>query len=373
VEPNAPSLITDLEGLNTGLSTLPESGSALTLTGKAGGLAPLSIQGHSMPLRRDQDTDVNVRIQGADLADFSPYTGKFLGYTVRKGKLDVDAHIKIEQRKLKALVKTNLNQFYLGDKVQSPDATHLPVKLALALLRDRKGMISVELPIEGSLDDPDFHYGKIVWKALFNLIAKIGTSPFTLIGSLFGGGNEDLSLIAFAPGSAEPDAAAKAKFEVLIKSLVERPELNLEVEGTADPAADGAAFKKAGVENLLRRAKLQNLRAKNPDLDADTVHLTPEDRPHWLTAAFEAAFPTPKDAKAATPMPPPTPGEMEQRLLGTVNIDPNQLRDLADRRTKAVVKALLDSGKVEVHRVFEVEGGERAKKEGGSRVFFELK
>ncbi|MBK8792946.1 MAG: DUF748 domain-containing protein [Holophaga sp.] len=373
VEPNATFLITDLEGLNTGLSTLPESGSALTLTGKAGGLAPLSIQGHSMPLRRDQDTDVTVRIQGADLADFSPYTGKFLGYTVRKGKLDVDAHIKIEQRKLKALVKTNLDQFYLGDKVQSPDATHLPVKLALALLRDRKGMITVELPIEGSLDDPDFHYGKIVWKALFNLIAKIGTSPFTLIGSLFGGGNEDLSLITFAPGSAEPDAAAKVKFEVLIKSLVERPELNLEVEGTADPAADGAAFKKAGLENLLRRAKVQSLRAKNPDLDADAVHLTPEDRPHWLTAAFETAFPTPKDAKAVTPLPSPTPGEMEQRLLGTVTIDPNQLRDLADRRTKAVVKALLDSGKVEVRRVFEVEGGERAKKEGGSRVFFELK
>ena len=373
VEPNATFLITDLEGLNTGLSTLPESGSALTLAGKAGGLAPLSIQGHSMPLRRDQDTDVTVRIQGADLADFSPYTGKFLGYTVRKGKLDVDAHIKIDQRKLKALVKTNLDQFYLGDKVQSPDATNLPVKLALALLRDRKGMIAVELPIEGSLDDPDFHYGKIVWKALFNLIAKIGTSPFTLIGSLFGSSSEDLSLIDFAPGSAEPDAASKAKLEVLIKSLVERPELTMEAEGTADPAADGAALKKVALENLLRHTKGQALKAKSPELDVDSVRLTPEDRPHWLAAAFETAFPAPKDNIGKPVALAPTAGEMEQRLLGTLKLDPNQLRDLADRRTKAVVKALLESGKVEGHRVFEVEGGERAKKEGGSRVYFGLK
>ena len=376
VEPNATFLITDLEGLNTGLSTQPESGSALALTGRAGGLAPLSIKGHSMPLRRDQDTDVTVRIQGADLADFSPYTGKYLGYTVRKGKLDVDAHVKIEQRNLKALVKANLDQLFLGDKVQSPDATSLPVKLALALLRDRKGVIAVELPIEGSLDDPDFHYGKIVWKALFNLIAKIGASPFTLIGNLFGGGNEDLSLIAFTPGLAELDAAAKAKIGVLAKSMVERPDLSLEVEGTADLAADGSAFRKMALEHLLRQTKFQSLKAKDPDLAEASVSLTAEDRPRWLTAAFETAFPTPKaspkeSSKNAPPA--PTPAEMEQRLLDTLKVDPNQLRELADRRTKAVVRALLEDGKVEAHRVFEVEGGDRAKKEGGSRVYFGLK
>lgn len=371
LEPNAAFLITDLEGTNTGLSTDASGSSSLDLKGKAGGLAPLSIQGHSMPLRRDQDTDVTLRLQGADLSDFSPYTGKYLGYTVRKGKLDVDAHVRIEQRKLNALVKTKLDQFYFGDRTSSPDATKLPVKLALALLRDRKGLIALELPVEGSLDDPDFRYGKIVWKALLNVLTKIVTSPFALIGNLFGGEGEDLSFAVFPAGEWEPDAAARKKAEVLIKALVERPELNLEIEGTSDPQADGIALQKQGLERLILDAKAKALQAKNPDLDPESIRLLPEERPRYLQEAYERLFPTPKEAKAKTP--PPPPAEMEQRLLGTLKVDPNRLRELADRRTKTLAKLLLEGGKVEASRIFEVEGGERAKKEGGSRVYFTLK
>jgi len=373
LEPNAAFLITDLEGTNTGLSTDAAGSASLDLKGKAGGLAPLSIQGHSMPLRRDQDTDVTLRIQGADLSDFSPYTGKYLGYTVRKGKLDVDAHVKIEQRKLNAQVMTKLDQFYFGDRTESPEATHLPVKLALALLRDRKGVISLELPVEGSLDDPDFHYGKIVWKALLNVLTKIVTSPFTLIGNLFGGGGEDLSIATFPPGEWEPDAGARKKAEVIVKALLERPELSLEIEGTADPAADGTALKKQMLERLILGAKTKTLLAKNPELDPESIRLLPEDRPRFLAEAYEAAFPTPQEARSKAKTPPPPPGEMEQRLLGSLTVDPNELRILADRRTKALVKVVLEGGKIEASRVFETEGGERAKKEGGSRVYFTLK
>jgi hypothetical protein len=373
LEPNAAFLITDLEGTNTGLSTEAAASSSLDLKGKAGGLAPLSIQGHSMPLRHDQDTDVALRIQGADLSDFSPYTGKYLGYTVRKGKLDVDARVRIQQRKLNAQFNTKLDQFYFGDRTNSPEATHLPVKLALALLRDRKGVIDLELPVEGSLDDPDFHYGGIVWKALLNVIGKIVTSPFTLIGSLFGGGEQDLSFVAFQPGAVGPDEAARKKIEVLAKSLQERPDLSLEVEGTADPATDGAALKKLALERLICATKAKSLAAKNPDLDPEAVVVAPEERAHWLAEAFEAAFPSPKETSGKTKSPAPPAGEMEQRLLGTLTVNPNQLRELADRRTKALVKLLLEGGKVESSRVFEVEGGERAQKEGGSRVYFSLK
>ncbi len=373
LEPNAAFLISDLEGINTGLSTEATDKASLSLTGKAGGVAPLSIQGHSMPLRRDQDTDITLRIQGADLSDFSPYTGKYLGYTVRKGKLDVDANVKIQERKLNALVKTRMDQFYFGDRTESPDATRLPVKLALAILRDRKGLIALELPVDGNLDDPNFRYGKIVWKALLNVLTKIVTSPFAVIGSLFGASDQDLSFVAFAPGLSGVDAEARKKAEILAKSLLERPDLSLEVEGTVHPDTDGAALKKQALEQQIQRAKVKSLQARNPELDATQVTVSAEERPRWLMEAYESAFPTPraKDEKTKVPLPPPA--EMEQRLLGSLKVDPNQLRELADRRTKTIVRLLLEDGKIEPGRVFQVEGGERAKKEGGSRVYFGLK
>jgi hypothetical protein len=349
VQPNAALLLSDLTGSYLGLSSRPEATSKVDFTGRAGGLAPVTIQGHAMPLRHDLDTDVTLKIHGADLTDFSPYTGKYLGYTVQKGKLEVDAHLRIQQRKLDAENAVKLDQFYLGDKVASPDATHLPVKLGLALLRDRHGVIAIDLPIQGSLDDPDFKYGKVVWHAIFNVLGKVATSPFTLIGKLFGGDAGDLSQVAFAPGSEALDAAATAKLQALAKALAERPALSLEAVGIADPAADGAALRKAGLEALLRRTRAAAL--KLPEEDAPVP--APE-RDRWLRAAFEAAFPAPKAAKGAPAAPPPPPTEMASRLLDTIQVPPATLDALADARAKRVIGWLLDTGKADPARVFQV-------------------
>lgn len=349
VQPNAALLLSDLNGSYLGLSSRPEATSKVDFKGRAGGLAPVTIQGHAMPLRHDLDTDVTLKIQGADLTDFTPYTGKYLGYAVQKGKLDVDAHLRIQQRKLDAENAVKLDQFYLGDKVASPDATHLPVKLGLALLRDRHGVIAIDLPIQGSLDDPDFKYGKLVWHAIFNVLGKVATSPFTLIGKLFGGEAGDLSQVAFAPGSDALDAAATAKLQALAKALAERPALSLEVVGVADPAADGAALRQAGLEALLRRTRAAAL--KLPDEGAPVP--APE-RDRWITAAFEATFPAPKPAKGAPAAPPPPVAEMTSRLLDTIPVDPAALAALADARAKRVIGWLLDTGKADPARVFQV-------------------
>ncbi len=245
VQPNAALVLSDLEGSYLGLSSRPDAASKVDFRGKAGGLAPITITGHAMPLRSDLDTAVVLKIQGADLTDFTPYTGKYLGYTVQKGKLNVDARLRIDHRNLKAENAVKLDQFYLGEKVASPEATGLPVKLGLAILRDRRGVIAFDLPIEGSLDDPDIKYGKLVWKAVFGLLGKIATSPFTLLGKLFGGDAGDLSSLAFAPGSSALDATATPKLQALAKALQERPELRLDAEGGVDADQDGAALRKA--------------------------------------------------------------------------------------------------------------------------------
>lgn len=362
VQPNAALVLSDLEGSYLGLSSRPEAASKIDFKGRAGGLAPITITGKAMPLRHDLDTDVALKIQGADLTDFSPYTGKYLGYTVQKGKLEVDARLRIDRRNLKSENAVKLDQFYLGDKVPSPDATGLPVKLGLAILRDRKGVIAFDLPIEGNLDDPDVKYGKLVWKAIFNLLGKIATSPFTLIGKLFGGDAGDLSSLAFAPGASSLDAAATAKLQALAKALQERPELRLEAEGAVDEGQDGGALRRAALEALLRRTRAQALRVEE-------AAVPPAERERWLKAAYDQAFPAPKPAKGEKPAPPPPPAEMEQRLLGLQKVDPADLAQLADARAKGVLAWLLDTGKADPSRIFQVRGGQAK----GSAVAFTLK
>jgi len=363
VQPNAALILSDLEGSYLGLSSRPDAASKVDFKGRAGGLAPITITGHAMPLRSDLDTDVILKIQGADLTDFTPYTGKYLGYTVQKGKLHVDARLRIDHRNLKAENAVKLDQFYLGEKVQSPDATGLPVKLGLAILRDRKGVIAFDLPIEGNLDDPDVKYGKLVWKAVFNLLGKIATSPFTLIGKLFGGDAGDLSSVAFAPGSSALDAAATAKLQALAKALHERPELRLEAEGAVDEGQDGGVLRKAALETLLQRTRAQGLKLAEP------APVPAAERERWVKAAFDAAFPAPKEVKGTQPVPPPPPAEMEQRLLGSLKADPATLAQLADARAKGVLAWLLDTAKADPARVFQVREG-RAQ---GAVVGFALK
>lgn len=363
VEPNATLMLSNLNGTNTGLSTEPGGSASLDLKGLAGGVAPLLVTGHAMPLRHDKDTDITVKLSGADLTDFSPYAGKFLGYTVRKGKMDVDAHVRIQDRKLQITDKVRLDQFFLGDKVDSPDATHLPVKLGLALLRDRKGVIELEVPVDGSLDDPDFHYGKAVWNAVLNLLGKIATSPFTLISKLFGGG-ADLSQAAFTPGLATFEPGEAAKLESLAKALYERPELSLELESTTD-ATDAGALRRAKLEALLAHT-----RAKAMGLEEDAT-LPVSERERWLRAAFEAAFPTPKSKDSKTPMQSAPISEMEQRLLSMQTVSEDELRLLAEARNQTVI-ATLTRSQVEPTRIFQVSGSEAAKGKG-AKVYFTMK
>jgi hypothetical protein len=352
VQPNAALVLSELEGAYLGLSSHPEATSKVDFRGRAGGLAPITIQGHAMPLRNDLDTDVILKVLGADLTDFTPYTGKYLGYTVQKGKLDVDAHLRIDHRNLKADNAVKLDQFYLGEKVESPDATGLPVKLGLAILRDRKGVIAFDLPIEGSLDDPDVKYGRLVWKAIFGLLGKIATSPFTLIGKLFGGDSGDLSSLAFAPGSSVLDAAATAKLQALAKALQERPELRLEAEGGVDADQDGAALRKAALEALLRRTRSTTLKVP------DEAPVPAPERERWIQVAYGAVFPAPKEIKGTPPVPPPPATEMEQRLLGRQKLDPAELAQLGEARAKGVLVWLLDTAKADPQRVFQVRSGQ---------------
>jgi uncharacterized protein involved in outer membrane biogenesis len=372
LSPNAALLLSDLEGTYDQLSSAPGARSQVLFTGKAGGVGPLRIEGKAYPLRTDEDTDVRMSLQGAELTDLDPYSRKYLGYVLQKGKLSTNLRLHIQKRRLSAVAQAKLDQLYLGDKVESKEATWIPVKLGLALLRDRHGVIDMEVPIDGSLDDPNIHWGGVAWKALLNIFSKAATSPFTMLGSLFGGG-ADLSAVAFAPGEATLPPEATKVHQGLVKSLQERPALSLDLEGAADPVADGAALKRKALADRIR-AQAWTAAGKKGDVDP-AFQPSPSAREAALRVLHDRTFPPPPpDPKAPKGVKAPEAplAEVESRLLGSIPDDPEALRLLAEARADAVQKALLEAG-APVDRVFSVKGTLKADQAKSSKVWFAVK
>jgi hypothetical protein len=228
VMPNFATGIQKLEGLVTGLSSNPASRAKIDLRGSVDAFAPVSITGEVNVLSPVLYTDVAMNFSNIELSTFNPYSGKFAGYNIAKGKLSTELHYKVDGRKLDAQHHIVIDQLEFGAQTESKDAVSLPIKLAVALLKDRDGVIDLNLPITGSLDDPQFKLGPIIWKVFVNILEKAVTAPFALLGSLFGGG-PDLQFIDFQPGAADLDPAAVEKAASLVKALNARPQLKIEV------------------------------------------------------------------------------------------------------------------------------------------------
>ena len=216
------------------------------------------MQGHIAPFGKELSLDIAAKAHDIDLPALSTYSVKYAGYGIEKGKLTFDVRYQVENRKLTAENHLVLDQLTFGERVESPTATKLPVLLAVALLKDSRGVIDIRLPIGGSLDDPKFSVGGLVIRVIVNLIAKAVTAPFALLAAAFGGG-EELSTLTFAAGSAELAPEAQKRIDTLGKALADRPGLKLEVGGHADPAGDREALRHAVVDDAIKRAKMKAL------------------------------------------------------------------------------------------------------------------
>ena len=376
VKPAATLEMTDLDVVVRGLSSEPRSRAQIQADAKVGG-APLSVIGTLHPRFLGDATDLAIRSHGIDLTPLGPYVAKYAGYELQKGKLDLDLRYAVKQRTLDAQNVARIDQFTLGEETPGPDVTSLPVKLGLAILTDSDGVIEIDVPVDGSIDDPDFSIGRMVWKAVGNLFTKVVTAPFAALGKLFGGGErENLERIDFAAGASDLGPAASRTLGVLRKALQERPALRLEVEGGSDEASDGAALRMEQARLEVRRAKWSSLRARQSGLALDAVVVAPEEYPRWLGAAF-AAIPAPSGGEAMPaskgPKPAIAPEEMEAALAAAAVVAPEAYRELAARRAEAAKGQLLAAEGVDPARVFVTAGSERARKEGGAKAFFTLK
>ncbi|HQR11522.1 MAG TPA: DUF748 domain-containing protein [Casimicrobiaceae bacterium] len=378
VRPNYSANLTQVTGSLSSLAF--DQPADLEIRAKVQDSAPVEITGRINPLASNLFLDLRASASEVELPPMSPYSGKYAGYGIQKGKLSMKLHYLIEGRKLTAENGIVLDQLTFGDKVESPDATKLPVKLAVALLKDRNGVIKFDLPVGGSLDDPQFSVGGIVFRALLGLVAKIVTAPFALLGAI-GGHGEELAYIEFAPGSAALDAIGNAKIDSIAKALADRPQLKLDITGRTDPAADKEGLRRAEVDHKVRVQKFNDLvKAGVPPASADVVAVTASEYEALLTRAYRASdFPKPRNAIG---LPKDLPREeMETLLLTNAAVSDEDVRQLAGRRAQAVRDRLVGPAQVPADRVFlvaprgDAERVEPAAKDKGkaSRVDFALR
>jgi hypothetical protein len=354
-----------LNGTVIGLSSDPTSRAQVTLAGKVDRYAPVDISGEVNVLAAAKYTDIALKFANMELTTFNPYSGKFAGYSISKGKLSTELRYRVEDRKLDAQHHIVIDNLEFGAKTDSKDAAPIPLKLAIALLKDSKGVIDLNLPVGGSLDDPKFRIAPIVWQALIGVLKKIAMAPFAAIGALFGGGDE-LAYVEFDPGSSVLSAIEGEKLSKVAQGLVERPELKLNIPITTIDPRDGDALAQKALQTLLPPA----LVGTSDD---------PATKPQRV-AVFEAALKKSTGSAVVYPLSDPTLPKpdaaaqldaklsyLQQELLKALKPDASALDALARERANVVQAAVLANTAVDAQRVFLT--SEKAKKsEQGAAV-----
>ncbi|MBI4537799.1 MAG: DUF748 domain-containing protein [candidate division NC10 bacterium] len=350
VNPSYASTMVELGGRISGLSSALNTLADLNLQGRLEHSAPLEITGKLNPLAKDLYADLKVRFRDIELSSATPYSGKYIGYSIQKGKLNLDLKYLIDKRKLDSQNVILLDQFTLGDAVESPQATKLPVKLAISLLKDRNGEINLDIPVSGSLDDPQFSIWKVVWQAIGNLIVKAVTSPFALLGAAFGGG-EQMSYLEFDYGSAAINADGQKKLDALAKAMVNRPSLKLDMESFVDAEQDRESLRKIFFTRKLQAQKLlDQTKRGRPRVPLEEVKIESQEYEKYLKMAYDfAKFPKPRNFIGMTKSLPAV--EMEKLILTHIQVMDDDLRALAAERAHAV-KAALTRAQVAPERIF---------------------
>lgn len=283
-----------LSGVITGLSTDPKSRAQVELDGKVDDYGSARVRGAIQPFQATAFTDLGVAFRNLEMTNLTPYSGKFAGRRIDSGTLSVDLEYKINDRQLAGENKFIVNKLKLGERVESPDAMNLPLDLAIALLQDRNGIIDLELPVSGSLDDPQFSYGKIVWRAIVNVLTKLVTAPFRALGNLLGGEAEKFESVVFDPGASQLLPPEQGKLRTLADALAKRPALTLKMTPGYDPEADRRALQVQAIR--LEAAKVAGIKlapgeAPGPvDVNLYAIQTWLEDA--YQTAVGKAAYQT---------------------------------------------------------------------------------
>ncbi|MFZ5759388.1 MAG: DUF748 domain-containing protein [Thermodesulfobacteriota bacterium] len=362
ITPRFDTSLRDIKGRVTGFSSRPDVRAAIELEARLDGQSPLRLAGSMQPWQ-DFFTDVTVRLGDVELSRMSPYTIKFIGYPLTKGKLNLNLHYLVDDKKLTAENKVFLDQITLGNYVKNDTAINAPVQLAISLLKNRAGEIDLDIPVSGRLDDPQFTVVGVVFKVIFNLIVKAATSPFALLGSLFEGAGEQ-QFVRFEAGRDVIADTDLALVEKLAKVLYERPAVKVDLVGRFDPAEDAEMLRRIRFERLLKTQKLKKTAGSTKAVGGlDAIIIAPEEYNEYLETAYkDADFERPKNFLGFLKS--MSPAAMEKMLADHIVINEGDLRRLAGQRAARIKEMLVAKGPVEPARIFLVEPGETEAKEG---------
>jgi hypothetical protein len=427
LQPNVNLAINHFGGTIAGLSSTNPAKADLDLKAMVDGAGPIALAGKIDPLGATRSFDVKVDFKNVDLVPLSAYSGKFAGYELARGKLLLDVKANVVGNKIDASNVITLNQFTFGSPVKSPDATSLPVRLGVALLKDTDGKIVIDVPVQGSTDDPSFRVGRVVLRVVVNLLTKAAVSPFAMLGAAFGGGGDELAFQEFAPGSSQLRPEEMKKLETMVKALTNRPGLSVNLQGSYDAAADPYAVKRAKLDEAVRRAVWEHKRAASPNIPPPAqLTITAEEEAAMIKKMFDDQFPPGTRFGAPVPpppemAPPPAPPagafarflasitgqadreaktiqqenarrvaehakaieaavatglpleDMRGRLAEATPVDKNDLRQLAQARAESVREYFATTGKISPDRLFlSKDRADSAAETKGARVLLEL-
>lgn len=376
VKPNYASTLTELTGRMTGVTSIRTKPADVDIRGKIGRYIPVEITGKIHPFMSNLFVDVKASLRDFDLSPLTPYSGTYAGYKIEKGSLSFDLKYLIQGKELNAENRVVIDQLTLGDRVESPKATKLPVGLAIALLRDADGKIDLDIPVTGRIDDPEFSVWRIVLQVIVNLLTKVATAPFALLGSMFGGG-EELSYIQFDYGSSKIPEQGMKKIETLVKALKAKPALKLDIVGGVDMEMDRQGLIREQFMRKLKVQKMNDLIRKGEKVGSvDDITIEPQEYDRYLKRAYSAEkFPKPRNIIGLEKSLPND--EMEKLMMTHIVVKEDDLRLLATKRAETVADAIREEGKFEPGRIFVVEPKtlepEAKKDVKKSRVDFKLK
>jgi hypothetical protein len=310
---------------------------------------PITIRGSVNPLIPKPALDLTATAHGIELTNLTPYSAKYAGYPITKGKLNVDLHYQLANDQLTANNHIFIDQLTFGDHVDNDTATKLPVKLAISLLKNSRGEIDVNIPVSGSLNNPEFSIGGLIWHAVLNLLQKAVTAPFSLLAHAFGGNGEELGYVEFDAGSAVLTDAAKQKLDTIVKALSDKPSIRLDIIGRVDPAVDQPALRTAYVDRLVRQQKVKDVVGNGESVDPMSVKVDDKEYSKYLTKAYkDSDFKKPRNIVGLTKSLPDD--DMKNALAEHAPITDASLRELAQRRAQAVQQYF--DGKIDSSRVF---------------------
>jgi hypothetical protein len=367
----------ELKGVIIGISSTAGARTQVELDGRVDEYGTSKITGEINSFDPKQFTDITMAFRNLEMTNFTPYSGKFAGRKIDSGRLSLDLQYKIQNKQLQAKNKLILEKLKLGERVESPDAIHLPLDLAIAILKDSNGVIDLDLPVTGNLDDPDFHYGRIVWKAIVNVLTKLVTAPFRALGALFGSGEELLDAVTFDPGSKDIPPPEQEKLLKLLEVLQKRPQLKLTVTGRYSSDTDGQAIKELQVRRAVAEASGMKL---EPGENPGPVDFSSPDSQQKLAAMYVSRYGqeaynaivaqiTPKedatetkDTKSKKKKSKKTeapviedPGALSKLLYADMlkreQVDPAVLKQLADDRAQAIAAKLSENNGLPQERI----------------------